>query len=122
MSKNLVRLATLAIVASGIALMGPTASAQSDVPQRVVKFNDLDPDRSADAKKLYAKLRLAARAVCAEQLPGREVRVEMERRECFRDVLADAVAKVDSSTLTAVHESRDEIKLAAGKSARDPRT
>jgi UrcA family protein len=72
-----------------------------------VKYSGEQLDNDADAQALYKKLRAAARAVCDDNAGGhRTMEVRNRAEKCVKQVLADAVRKIDQPLLTTVHESR----------------
>ncbi len=106
--------AVVRIIAIGIAAtLAYTATAGSVVSttdaklQYVVRYSDLDLSKTQGAAALYARLRHAARAVCA---PG-ESR-EMGRAEIFRacmnESIASAVSKVDRPLVSQIHLARSK--------------
>jgi UrcA family protein len=78
----------------------------------VVRFSDLDVSKPEGATALYARIRHAARIVCA---PGesREMGLAAIYRACMEDSIASAVAKVDRPLLSQYHQARTK----GGKSA-----
>jgi UrcA family protein len=71
--------------------------------QRTVKFADLDLTHAAGAEALYARIRSAARQVCAPSM-----------RPCIDQAIARAVADVNAPLLTSysMTRSRQTIRLA----------
>jgi UrcA family protein len=80
--------------------------------QYVVRFSDLDVSKTEGATALYARIRHAARIVCA---PGesREMGLAAIYRACMEESIANAVAKVDRPLLSQYHQARTK----GGKSA-----
>jgi UrcA family protein len=75
--------------------------------QYVVRFSDLDLSKADGAAALYARLRHAARVVCA---PGesREMGIAAMYRACMNDAIANAVARVDRPLLSQYHQARTQ--------------
>ena len=101
----------LCVVATGalasiVSLLGitPAWSAPSDVPSVTVSFRDLDLSTPEGANTLYRRIRTAAQKVCG--YAGADVLSQNISRACYRNAIADAVAKVNSPLLTAVHTGR----------------
>ncbi len=66
-----------------------------------VNYRDLNLSTIDGAITLYKRLKGAARTVCDGPLTG--VAAYQEWRSCYDAAMADAVAKVNSPLLTAVH-------------------
>ena len=103
------------------ATLGYTAAAGTDAKylpvtstqlRYVVRFSDLDVSKPEGATALYARIRHAARIVCA---PGesREMGLAAMYRACMEESIANAVAKVDRPLLSQYHQAR----ATGGKSA-----
>lgn len=69
-----------------------------------VKYHDLDLSTLAGARTLYGRITAAARNVCGYE--GRSFTDQAFWNGCYRGAVTDAVAKVDSPLLTAVHTGR----------------
>jgi UrcA family protein len=71
----------------------------------VVRFSDLDLSKFDGAAALYARLRYAARIVCA---PGesREMGIAAIYRACMDEAVANAVSKVNRPLLSQYHQAR----------------
>lgn len=69
-----------------------------------VKYNDLNLETLAGARTLYGRISAAARNVCGYE--GRSFTDQAFWNGCYRGAIADAVAKVGSPLLTAVHTGR----------------
>jgi UrcA family protein len=76
---------------------GPPATARSVS----VNYRDLNLSTIDGAIALYERLKGAARTVCDGPLTG--VAAYQEWRNCYDAAIADAVAKVNSPLLSAVH-------------------
>jgi UrcA family protein len=66
-----------------------------------VNYRDLNLSTIAGATTLYQRLQGAARSVCDG--PSGGLHAYQEWRSCYEAAIADAVAKVNSPLLTAVH-------------------
>ena len=73
-----------------------------------VKYSGEQLSNEADAQALYKKLRIAARAVCDDNAGGHRHAGgdALAPQKCVKQVLADAVRKIDQPLLTTVHESK----------------
>ena len=69
-----------------------------------VKYGDLDLSTPAGAHTLYSRISGAARTVCGFE--GTTLIDQAIWKSCYRGAISDAVAKVDSPMLTAVHTGR----------------
>lgn len=72
-----------------------------------VSFADLNIQNSAGAKVLYSRLRHASKSVCnleSFRELGSLARVA-EAEACYSETLDEAVAKIDSDALRAIHSS-----------------
>lgn len=109
-----VALASLALIISGVvfatfAFAGephrqPGGSAE---PLSVlVRYGDLDLSRDEGARALYARLRAAAHRVCAP-LDSYDLHTQQLQRECYKTTLADAVKRLNSERVAALHDGGD---------------
>ena len=71
----------------------------------VVRFTNLDIEKSAGAAVLYSRLQSAAKAVCPEY-HSRDLSRLHFGRACYNTAVAQAVARIDHQSLTALHMSR----------------
>jgi UrcA family protein len=69
-----------------------------------VKYSDLDLSTPSGAHTLYSRISGAARTVCG--YAGTDFIDQAIWKGCYRGAIADAVAKVNSPLLTAVHTGR----------------
>jgi UrcA family protein len=73
-------------------------------PSITVSFRDLDLSSIEGATALYHRIQAAAKQVCGR--PGPDLLEQGLWRSCYRNATADAVGKVNSPLLTAVHKGR----------------
>jgi UrcA family protein len=94
----------VALCATSLTLLtGPGRAAESDEsPQRVVKFADLDLNRSAGIAALYARIQSAARQVC-EPMATRDLKAAASARTCETHAIESAIADVKVAELTNYH-------------------
>jgi len=71
-----------------------------------VNYRDLNLSTIEGATTLYHRLRSAARSVCDGPVSG--LHAYQEWRSCYEAAIADAVAKVHSPLLTALHRGTDK--------------
>ncbi len=90
---------------SGIATV---ASADDDLTPHSIKvrYDDLNITNEAGAQKLYSRIRSAAKTVCGSRLVTRPVTANSAARKCEEEAIADAVSKVNSRVLTALHNQK----------------
>jgi len=119
-SINFHRMIVTAVV-SGLALSFAAicpAADSSDVPQRTVKFADLNISSPQGAASLYTRIRVAADAVC-RTLDRLDLTSKALFDRCVHKAIADAVTKVDQPALYAVYNAKNKtskpIMLASGQ-------
>lgn len=107
-----VRVVGTALVIAAASLFASVASATGDGGvSTVVRYRDLDPAQSADAQRLYARLKYAAQKVC-NGYDSRDLRMQRLQDACYDEALSNAVAKVNEPALTAVHAAEPRIRVA----------
>jgi UrcA family protein len=96
------------ITAALAAVLGLLGSAQvlADEPAKSIKvsYADLDLSTQAGATTLYTRIRGAARQVCGDE--GSTYTDHAIWRGCFKRAVGDAVTKVNSPRLTALHQGK----------------
>jgi len=100
-SQSMAFILAASLVALGCAAIDSRAQA-ADAQQpltKTVAYGDLNLDSEQGAKVLYARLRRAAEDVCLP-LDGRNL---AQRSNCFNNAVASAVAQVNKTTVTALH-------------------
>lgn len=101
--KSLRTSAFAAAAAAALVFFSGSALAETGEPRSVtVNYDELDLTTSQGATKLYARLRFAARQVCAP-LEGRELNRRVAYKECYSEALESAVQQVNVSAVTALH-------------------
>ena len=70
-----------------------------------ISYVKADLSQPESAQLLYKRIQLAARSVCHEPSVRELARYRIYKR-CFDEAVDAAVAKVDASTLTALHRSK----------------
>jgi len=70
----------------------------------VVQYKDLDLSQSKDAKRLYGRIVRAARIACDNDPESNLQRLALYEK-CMRNAVSSAVAQVNSSQLTTVHQA-----------------
>ena len=80
---------------------------------QVVKFGDLNLASDAGAQALYQRIKLAARRVCAGADTDDRFG-NLEYRNCMKQAVDNAVAKIDRPTLTTVAQQSGKKAPPAG--------
>jgi UrcA family protein len=113
---------TLCFIAASVLVNSPLAHAgqskQSSVMTtadglrfQVVQFADLDLSAQAGNRTLYARIRTAAKRVCAETVS--DLRIAIEAGRCRRASVANAVAAIGNGRLTAVHLAQSSHSMSS---------
>jgi UrcA family protein len=101
------------MVAGAIAILslaGTGSLAWAAEPIRVhVSYADLNIQSAAGVRSLYGRLRSAAQKVCAPLDDGRYSPSNIAFQGCYRTALDSAVARFNSSTLTAMHARARQV-------------
>jgi UrcA family protein len=77
--------------------------------QKTVSYADLDLSQPAGAQMLYGRIKKAASSVCGE-LEDTQAEHRVLFRECYDQAVANAVAKANRPTLTALYNSTTSTK------------
>jgi UrcA family protein len=94
-----------ALLALIVCLLGitPAWSNTPDAPSVTVRYADLDLSSPAGANALYQRIEAAAKQVCRA---GTDPIEQISQRGCYRRAVGDAVRKVNSPLLIAVHSGK----------------
>ena len=114
--------ALIAIGAAALSLISFAASATAPAPQQAVNFADLNLANSRDAERLYRRLRTASTEVCSDFRNGNDARMQERYRSCVNRAVDNAVATIAHPSLTALHATKNEVKLAQGATKSVPRS
>jgi UrcA family protein len=88
---------------AGISGAGTATTALADeLPQRTVRFSDLDIGHSAGAAVLYSRIKVAAAQVC-DQYATRSLEHLTTTRRCMDQAIARAVTEIDVPALTSLY-------------------
>jgi UrcA family protein len=103
-------LGTVALLVFGLGASASAiaaSSSQFDSAAVSVSFADLNIQNAAGAKVLYGRLQQASEAVCNvksyRELGSLSRLAKVEA--CYEETLDEAVAKIDSAALAAIHSS-----------------
>ena len=93
-----------------IALAAP---AGDQAPSFVVRFNDLDLSRQADAKVLLQRIDDAAMESCGADIHTDAAQYAVVRRSaCRTETMASAVAQIHAPLLSAAFDARHALAMA----------
>jgi UrcA family protein len=106
------RVIAVALAIGAASLIADVAAAK-EIGQfsTVVNYSDLDPSRTADAARLYQRLKLASEKVCGVERT-RDLKKQRQHDACYIQALNAAVEKVDQPQLTALHAAEPRIRVA----------
>jgi UrcA family protein len=100
----LIGIATFAAVAT---VNLAAATPEADGPRStVVHYTDLDLSRPSDARRLYSRIKRAARTVCYNS-PSSDLKRLREYDECLGQAVTAAVEKVQSEQVSAIRRAHD---------------
>jgi UrcA family protein len=105
----------VAIGATTLSLFSVGASAEPLTRTQQVDFYDLDLTKARDTERLYRRLRTASLEVCSDFAKSKSAPGRDRHRHCVDRALADAIATIGHPSLTTLHASKSEMKLAQGK-------
>jgi UrcA family protein len=103
-------LCSATLMASGAVAAQPGSATPGDLKEIdtvSVHYHNTDLGKEDGAQSLYRRIQKAARRVCHEP-DIRELTLYAEYEKCYEVAVNAAVAKVDVSTLTALHRSRTQ--------------
>ncbi len=107
-----VRVVGAALVIAAATLIADIAAAKErDAATAVVDYSDLDLTQSADAARLYARLKYASQKVC-NSYDTRDLRMRELHAACYGKALSSAVAEVNDTRLSSLHAADPRLKLA----------
>jgi len=106
-----VRVVGTALVIAAASLFASVASAKDGGVSTVVTYRDLDPSRSSDAQRLYARRRYASKQVCTSY-DTRGLHMQRLMDACADEALTKAVERVNEPQLTALHAAEPRIRVA----------
>ncbi len=85
-----------------LAMGGSVQAAEPQYDRAIVAYGDLNLDSEQGAKALYARLRNGAEDVCSS-FEGRDLAFKKLWQSCFDSAVASAVAQVNRTGLTTLH-------------------
>lgn len=104
--RTLIATALVSALASSVAAV--SAADNSDVPQAVVKFGDLNISNPQDAAKLYSRIAAAAYALCRPfDIDNRNLGAQARLKACVHKAIADAVTRVGQPELIAIYNAKN---------------
>jgi UrcA family protein len=105
-----------ALSATALSLFSLGVSAEPLTRTQQVDFHDLDLAKAHDTQRLYRRLRTASLEVCSDLGKNKSTLGRDRHRQCVDRALTDAIATISHPSLTSLHASKKETKLAQGKS------
>ena len=103
-------LIAIAMLAAALAANQASAADVGEVKQAVVKYSDLDLSQQTDARRLYSRIKRAARKVCDDS-PGYAPRLMMQYRACMTRAVNDAVDQVQSTRVAAIRRADVHLSM-----------
>jgi UrcA family protein len=88
------------------------------IPQRVVRFDDLNLQSKSGINALYRRIRWASDMVCREDQGVRRLVLQEELEICKADSLDRAIAQVNLPSLSSLHFARTGRKVPDAQVAR----
>jgi UrcA family protein len=109
-----IALAALLALGSADAATAKAYSGEETHSQKV-RVSDLDLSTEAGAAQLISRIHRAAERVCGMNSGGHDFALMSSRsyRTCVREAAADAVAKVNSPVVTALHGGKTSLEIAS---------
>lgn len=101
------RYALVGIAALAAVLTANLASAtpEDDGPRTlVVRYSDLDLSQPGDARRLYARIKVAARSVC-DNSPSSDLMRLAQYEKCMNQAIRRAVGTVNAAQLNKIREA-----------------
>jgi UrcA family protein len=92
-----------------------TAFAGAPTDQQVVRYADLDLNRSADVARLYRRIQAAAESACGAQPVTGSYLLNSGQRSCVEKTVGTAVARVHNEQLSAYHQGKSNAPKAAAR-------
>lgn len=95
-----------------VSLSAPQLATAGDIVTKsaTVTYADLNLSSPAGAKTLYGRIRTAARKVCTVNGESPYEFQNLDKRRCIRSAIDQAVMKVDSPVLVAMHAASNTWK------------
>jgi UrcA family protein len=98
--KNSIALIAIATLTTGLCASAG-ASTMSQAPSEAVQYSDLDATKSHDAAVLFERIDAAALRVCGAKYKVGSVFISPIWHNCMQVAIREAVAKVNSPTVTS---------------------
>jgi len=105
---------------AGFIGMQTAAHAEDQVPQVRVRYSTTQLNDTAEAHRLYERLRSAANAVC-QQFDNKQLHAVAMKKECVAIALDRAVHDVNHSAVLALHQKSDALRVAQKNGTSHPR-
>jgi UrcA family protein len=118
MNRKIIAIASMTAGLSALAAFNELASAWATkpigpLPAETVYFSDMKLDSPAGVETLYGRLNNAARYVCDRSIANSTWSDSRSLwQQCYKQALADAVAKVNNERLTGLYEESQSKRAA----------
>ena len=106
--------ATLVLLAFGAGLATAAPLSPAHEPSTVVSFHDLNLANAKDVATLYLRITRAARWVCQDDTPMRDLARLRRWQECVATTIERAITDANRPALTALHRGKTTTRLAGG--------
>lgn len=98
-----------AVAALSLTATASFAAVDENAARTVVRYGDLNLANPADAKRMDARIRAAARSVCGEEPTNVDLAGQAYFRACVAKAESGAVAQLNAPMVTAAHEGRTAV-------------
>lgn len=104
--KSAIRPTLVAVLLGSMSAVAIAGNATSEVPQRTVRFADLNLTSPSGVVVLYQRIRSAARAVC-EPLVLSDLQWQAKGQRCTHEAIQRAVYEVNAPLLTGYYLAKN---------------
>jgi UrcA family protein len=108
--KNSVLVLGAALAALSLSAQQPAYAGETVTQSVTVSYSDLNLSNVAGAKTLYGRIRMAARKVCTVDGESPYEFQNVDKRRCIRSAIDQAIIKVGSPVLVAMHKAGNTWK------------
>jgi UrcA family protein len=104
------RNATLAVLLSSMSAVAAAGNASDSVPQRTVRYSDLNLASPSGAATLYQRIRSAARSVCEAPFAS-DLQAQAAEQQCTHEAIKRAIYEVNAPLLTGYYLAKSRPVL-----------
>jgi len=112
--KSAIRNTLLAVLLGSMSAVATAGNASDSVPQRTVRYSDLNLASPSGVAVLYQRIRSAARAVCQAPLTS-DLQAQSFAQRCAQDAIKRAVYEVNAPLLTGYYLAKTRPVLAVAQ-------